>query len=190
MEHAEVEKVQVIVEKNFAAMVAAIPQSLQKQEDELVGTFKKHTGNYLSRLKSLYEFMDTLSEYMGKHAPCKKGCSHCCNIRVSISEMEAEFIRKQEGIKPSKPIAVGETHGTPCPFLKKGTCSIYKSRPFLCRQHISTYNSSDLCRVEVCNDVTVKFPRFTEVRAVYESLLKESGLANRFDIRALFPVRK
>lgn len=190
MEQREIEEMQAIMEKNYKTMIAAIPLSLLKQEDELVSMFERHAGNYLSKLKALYEFMDTLLSYMSKHAPCKKGCSHCCHIKVHISEMEAEFIRKHEGIKPSKAVDVGDTHGLPCPFLRKGACSIYKSRPFFCRQHICTFSSSKLCRVEICNNVTMKTPAFTEVRAVYENLLLESGLNKHCDIRAIFGARK
>lgn len=190
MEQSEIEKAQAVMGKNYDAIIRSLPLPLTKREDELVSTFARHNGNCLSKLKSLYEFMDELLECMGKYTPCKKGCTHCCNYKVSISELEAEFIRKQEGIKPSKPVSIGDTHGTPCSFLKKGVCSIYKSRPFFCRQHISTHDSSELCRVDVCNNVNVKYPTFTEVRAVYEGLLEESGLNKRFDIRAIFQARK
>lgn len=190
MLQSDIERVRAITEKNCDLIIKSLPPALLAREDELVSTFARHTGNYLSKLKSLYDFMDELSEAMSKYLPCKKGCTHCCKIHVSISELEAEFIRKHENMKMPKPKSVGETHGTPCSFLKKGACSIYKSRPFVCRQHVSTYDSPVLCRVDVCNDVVVKYPRFTEVRAVYDKLLETSGLDKRFDIRAIFPARK
>lgn len=175
--------------KNCDTIAHMLPFYLRSQEEQLVTKFRKHSGNSLTKLRSLYEFMGELSEYVQKCSPCKKGCSHCCHIEVSISELEAEYIKKIEGIKPTKAAVTGNTYGSPCPFLKKGSCSIYKSRPFVCRRHVTVDDSPRWCHIDVCNSIELTFPRFTEVDSVYDILVQESGLFKRFDIRELFTAR-
>jgi len=175
--------------KNSEIIARTLPPYLRVQEDQLVARFEKHSGNSLSKLQSLYEFMDELFGFVQKFSPCKKGCSHCCHIEVSVSELEVGYIRKHEGIKPARGSLGGYTYGSPCPFLRKGSCSIYKSRPFVCRRHVTVDDSPIWCRIDVCNSINLTFPRFTEVDSVYDMLVRESGLVRRFDIRELFIAR-
>lgn len=190
VEQDEKEQSRLRAKENSDQIARTLPPYIRTQEEQLVARFMTHSGNPLSKLKSLYEFMDELYRFVQKFSPCKRGCSHCCHIEVSISELEAEYIRKHEGIKTARrPATGGYTYGSPCPFLKKGSCSIYRSRPFVCRRHVTVDESSKWCRIDFCNSIKLTFPRFSEVETVYGILVQESDYIRRFDIRELFVAR-
>lgn len=170
----------------YETIAKQLPKSLTEREELLFEVFSNHKGNTLTKLQALYDFMGDIYEFVGKYVPCKKGCSFCCYIPVSISGLEVEYIKKSENIKPSKIPIVGNFDGKPCPFLKKGTCSIYKSRPFVCRMHVILDETSKWCHPDVCNNITLSMLSFSEIKRVYESLLYESRQTKHVDIRQLY----
>lgn len=163
-----------------------MPMSLKIREEHFLGTYIKHKGNSFSKLQHLYEFMDDLYAFVGKFIPCKKGCTHCCHIPVSISELEVEFITKLTNNRRAKTNLTVTGNDDPCPFLKRGACAIYKARPFVCRQHVMLDETSKWCQVDACNDIILTQLKFTEVIEFYNRLLEESRKGSRFDIRAVF----
>lgn len=79
---------------------------------------------------------------------CKCGCSHCCNIWVSVSAPEVLYIAKlieQRGDAAIEKVRSAhqhtkdydldtrEKHPYPCPLLEDDACSIYDARPKACR---------------------------------------------------------
>lgn len=89
---------------------------------------------------------------------CGKGCSHCCNLWVSVSALEAlaiaklarkrgddilERIRAADDVTQRFSHAERHAHPHPCPFLEGNLCSIYDERPASCRQAAS--EDSDIC---------------------------------------------
>jgi Fe-S-cluster containining protein len=51
---------------------------------------------------------------------CPKGCADCCGM-VPFSRYEASRVPQRVA------------KGTTCPYLENGRCSVYESRPILCR---------------------------------------------------------
>ncbi|MEC5505016.1 YkgJ family cysteine cluster protein [Klebsiella oxytoca] len=141
---------------------------------------------------------------------CKKGCTACCNLHVSLltpmvfyisemieedfSESQVYFIKKRLLLMAK----VSEKHGndkyrTPCVFLGKtsGQCLIYDFRPGACRRFMSG-------NVDICNQFAGSPPQdnrlllsvseFTEIIsvAVYKNgLLMDSHEMNRSLFMAL-----
>lgn len=84
---------------------------------------------------------------IAKDAYCKRGCSWCCRVPVTVSAVEMQYIHDTLGIEANH-LLKGyhkelEPDGTPCPFLKDGECSIYESRPFNCRVFASMDDPSN-----------------------------------------------
>jgi uncharacterized protein len=68
------------------------------------------------------------------HLSCRKGCDKCCySFRVFPIEFFA--IAKELGIdaEPNADLPIGDEER--CAFLSNGACTIYASRPIICRTH-------------------------------------------------------
>jgi len=165
-----------------------IPKKIIQKEEKLLQKFTNSTGSASNKLKSLYRFMDELYSHVHKITPCHKGCSNCCHFNVSISQFEADFIAKETNTtKITQPQNhQKDFHGVPCPFLKQDVCSIYLSRPFVCRRHIFLGDTEKWCSPNIANDY--EFPQlgFSEIKATYDFILQESKLTRRKDIREFF----
>jgi len=186
LNQSEVEASQLKAKETVEKIERLMPVALKNQEEQFAKTFSKHKGNALSKLQYLYDFMDDIYGFVSKFIPCKKGCVHCCHIPVSISELEVEFITKLTNTKRAKSNLRVTDNDRPCPFLKKGACSIYKARPFVCRQHVMLDETSKWCHIDVCNEIKLTQLQFTEIRGFYNNLLYDSGKGSRLDIREAF----
>ena len=184
----EIANAQARAECTRNEILQAFPHDLLAREEQLAATFKALGGNPLVNLEGLYAFMNEVYQIVNKFTPCKKGCHYCCFYEISISELEIQFIEKH-GIKRSMNVLTASPHGAACPFLDRNRCSIYKHRPFVCRQHIMLDDSPKWCHPRVCNDIRLAMFSFSEINKVYENLMTESGLQRRHDIREIFAQR-
>jgi Fe-S-cluster containining protein len=84
---------------------------------------------------------------------CCAGCCYCCYLKVDVTPAEAFLLadrvkrepeeeernavltRAEENRAKISPMSVNQHLGAnlPCPFLKKGQCSVYSVRPAVCR---------------------------------------------------------
>lgn len=84
---------------------------------------------------------------IAKSAYCKRGCSWCCRVPVTVSAVEVQYIRDMLGIEANHLLKGQhkelEPDGTACPFLKNGECSIYEARPYNCRVFASMDDPSN-----------------------------------------------
>jgi len=71
---------------------------------------------------------------------CPAGCDRCCRISFTLFSVEAHHLREAflrlpaetaEGVRRR---AARDPEGR-CPFLAGGRCTVYASRPVLCRTH-------------------------------------------------------
>jgi Fe-S-cluster containining protein len=89
----------------------------------------------------LYRRLDSImAADVNPHLACKRGCSYCCHVAVTITPAEALHIEQMTGhtanfddaayYTPKDMDAMGHPA---CVFLKSGECSIYEVRPSVCR---------------------------------------------------------
>ena len=103
-------------------------------------------------LESLYQkitaFGAQISDSAQTKSECKRGCSRCCYVDLSVFEIEANAItnwfqalplEQQTELKEQwkKPTPIKENFfqqkTSACPFLKEESCTIYEVRPLICR---------------------------------------------------------
>src|SRR5215510_15323244 len=97
--------------------------------------FIEHVDRLTARLQARYS----------KHLICRAGCSGCCHHHLSVFAVEAEEARAAIESLPApirarveeqaREVIVREAQGEPvaCPLLVNDRCSIYESRPLICR---------------------------------------------------------
>lgn len=130
----------------------AFRAELERAIDHYTDQYQKFRSldrpNALSAVfNSIEEFHDRIDS--NANIQCKKGCSFCCHISVSITADEAHFIGqfcKKNNIKISKKylkhqLSIHEkeiplSSASACVFLKDKTCTIYPARPLNCRKHM------------------------------------------------------
>lgn len=116
-----------------------------KKSDE-INNFNGHICDFT---KLVFEISDiTFNDIIAPNVECKKGCSHCCHVPVMVTAMEAFYIQTKTGRKANeirrKKERTRKPDGSPCPFLKANSCSIYEFRPLACRTFAS-YDGEKEC---------------------------------------------
>jgi len=105
-------------------------------------------------VESLHQNIDKFFEKIVSKYPekmkCKINCTQCCHVDLSITQVEVVRIQdwfnaldeeRKKSLKDlwqsKQPLGKSYTsnESKPCAFLYDGGCSIYESRPTICRSH-------------------------------------------------------
>lgn len=147
----------------------------------------------MGKLAQLEGVRDQITRKVDKLAVCKKGCSYCCNMAVTIHQVDAEVIARHIGVKLNYDFEINTDRddevdrwlGVPCPFLKEGACSIYSIRPSPCRTNSNLSDYPDLCDVtgpiQQVPNLDLRWYWFAESLIIYRLGFKVG------DIRTWFP---
>ncbi len=96
-------------------------------------------------MKSVDRLAQRLTVRYGAQLACREGCSACCGHHLSVFEVEAAAVRDAVGALPESLREVlsqqaadameRTARGEPCacPLLVEDRCSIYATRPVICR---------------------------------------------------------
>jgi len=170
-------------------------QTLRKTFDRILAS----PQNVARKIAALWDLADKAGAHIAPYAACKKGCSHCCHIAVSVSRAEAQTIGQRIGRKPREVAARGTQkgafddvpwgYGSPCTFLKNGQCSIYEHRPMACRLHFNMDRDALLCMLDPPRTSPVPFydARQWEVAVIYAGGGRDRESVGLADIREFFP---
>lgn len=147
-----------------------------------------------SRFGKLVELAGEIERAIAPHAGCRRRCSSCCNISVSLASIEADRLGKQIGRAPARPPAdqapdqLAERYfGTPCPFLVNETCSIYTHRPLACRLHFTLDADEFFCRTTIAPSESIVPNVDLRIFWLGYGLLSAHAGSGMGDIRQFFP---
>jgi Fe-S-cluster containining protein len=102
-------------------------------------------SSYQKFIEQVDRITAKLQARYSKHLVCRAGCSGCCHHHLSVFAVEAEESRAAIEALPSpirarveeqaREVIKREDRGEPvaCPLLVDDRCSIYESRPLICR---------------------------------------------------------
>lgn len=187
MEPVEYEVAHEFAQRNHRKIISFLPRELQLKEDRFLEKLGRIKTGPLKKLERLYSLMDELSEAMAPFMPCRRGCSACCHYNVDISEIEIAYIEKHTKYRSNKtPAPKQNFHSHPCPFLRDGTCSIYKARPFFCRRHNALTPNAYWCHHSRSNEKSFPMIGFTNVDRAFNEIRSEANCRKPNDIRQHF----
>jgi len=88
---------------------------------------------YYKLRKEIDSLCEKLERVHDKNINCKKGCDLCC-MAISVFPVEFYAIRSEMDLESVSGLAVPKDEAQ-CRFLVDHSCTIYKSRPVICRTH-------------------------------------------------------
>ena len=174
-----------------AEFLAAVPKSLLDREDAIACDVARENASARSKLKRVYRLMDEISVYRVGHVACRRACSACCRMNVTITSLEAETIAAAIG-RPAARVTETIAHpqdkfvGSPCPFLVADECSIYEDRPLSCRKHASYFTTEKWCSPPHLNTVEAPMVRFGGLDEALAVISAKRGAVVFADIRDFF----
>ena len=192
------EKIKQAAMKNEAAMLEENIWMRQSMLVKRAHSIVSSGDTYKVKRHKLIHIIDQANRAIAPHAACKKGCSHCCNIALTLTQGEAdaigraigrEVVQMPEASEESMWKGVNsriEYKGVPCPFLVDHKCSIYAIRPVACRAHHSLDIDSSQCDLNLVGESFV--PSYNLKPLVFSLAMlafeQHEGIA---DIREFFP---
>jgi len=105
------------------------------------------SGEYVQLTRKVDDGCREASQAAGAAVSCRQGCDGCCQVWLSVSEVEADAIRAHIATLPEEARASLSERGLEqgrleredsakprCAMLDEhGGCSIYEARPMICR---------------------------------------------------------
>jgi uncharacterized protein len=88
---------------------------------------------YYKLRKEIDSLCESLEKVHTKHLNCKKGCDLCC-MAISVFPVEFYAIQAELDIESLSGLPVPKDE-VQCRFLVDHSCTIYDSRPVICRTH-------------------------------------------------------
>lgn len=94
------------------------------------------------KIHDLYDKVRAFEEGMSKKtkdlSQCKKGCSRCCMVDLSVFQVEADnitnwFSHLSSSEQEKRRAQWKDEPGEACSFLVNDACTIYEARPLICR---------------------------------------------------------
>ncbi|WP_083868373.1 YkgJ family cysteine cluster protein [Dyella ginsengisoli] len=172
---------------SMATLAAEIPGEVQVRGDAIPHTVASTPGSAIKKLRVLHREMDLINLAVAPYTACRAECASCCHYNVEIFPIEAELIERRTGRGRNKSLGLPQDfHGTPCPFLAGGRCSIYEVRPMVCRKHVALTKTAYWCHPDRSNSLTLPLAGFDTVDRAFVDIVLKDGRSQTADIRQFF----
>ena len=173
----------------------------------MITTAQKHIEEYHKLRDEIDERSKTLENEHKKHLSCKSSCDLCC-MDYNIFPVEFYSILNELQNQKFKPESHSkkEEESSSCVFLKDHKCTIYASRPVICRTHglpLLYTNNNDEWELSTCelNFTDFDFGQFSEKNTFAQDkfnsklfVLNRDFIASfsdkKFDEKELIPLKK
>lgn len=140
---------------------------------------------YHTKYRALRKKIDALAEKLANehatHMQCRMGCDLCCTdygiLPVEFYSILDELKKKKHKI--AKVETDAEHNPSKCIFLKNHSCTIYESRPVICRTHglpLLFTNKDYEWELSVCE---LNFTRFDDADFTPENTYPEDKFKSR-----------
>lgn len=174
------------------AFVAATPAELNTRDDQIAAVLSRENSSAKSKLSKVYRLQDEASSIAAPFVACRRGCSACCRMNVSVTSIEAERLSDITGRQARKLTRPVQHHlekfsGVDCPFLVDESCSVYEYRPFACRAHLSFDLTAYWCQPQRSNVSGMGMAKMGGAQLAYASIASSTLLRGFADIRDFFP---
>ena len=174
------------------AYQASLDPAMAAREDSISTKIRFLNASKAAKLREIYGLLDELGAGARPFVACARGCSACCHMNVTISNLEASLIESATGrraavISTHKTHDIAEFSGVSCPVLRDSGCSIYADRPFACRKHVSFHTSDYWCKPERSHKKELPQIEFTGAREAYVDVIGLKSTGVLADIRDFFP---
>jgi Fe-S-cluster containining protein len=181
-----------VSQQRLSAFVESLPEDLLAEEDALPVALAKLNAAPRTKLQKVYRLLGRVGAKTAGFVACGKGCSDCCKMNVTISDIEAKQIaalteRRTTELKESVTHDHNEFLGLACPFLDDDICSIYEHRPFACRKHFNFDVTAYWCHPSRSLTVEIRLLGLSGVDTAYQQIIQSRGNPILADIRDFFP---
>lgn len=192
-DRARLERSEARSHERSAACLKAFPADLNARDDRIRDELAQAAIPARAKLNKVFRLMDAAVQATAPYVACRKGCSACCHMNVSISAIEAERLavasgRRMSKVKHPTKHDLRKFSGNPCPFLSRdGVCSVYDDRPFACRAHQSFDLDNYWCQPERSQVAQMGQVKLGGAYDAYMGIVLDTKLGGFADIRDFFP---
>jgi len=131
-------------------------------EKKFYAPIQKIMQKYMTSRAAAKDFHADVEKHKTKKNSCRKGCSACCHLSVSVFESEAKVLaliiklKANPGVVDMRQLEMHQFLSgnneqwnimpksmRACPFLKDNECQVYDDRPYVCRTYDNTGDPKD-----------------------------------------------